>query len=58
MIYWQYILATLFLTILGAVAAKAGGSSIKKAVLRITFWGTAAMGVTAYIGHLFGVSLG
>jgi VIT1/CCC1 family predicted Fe2+/Mn2+ transporter len=58
MIYWQYILATLFLTILGAVAAKAGGSSIKKAVLRITFWGTVAMGVTAYIGHLFGVSLG
>lgn len=58
MIYWQYILATLFLTVLGAVAAKAGGSNIKKAVLRITFWGTVAMGATAYIGHLFGVSLG
>ncbi len=58
MIYWQYVLATLFLTVLGAVAAKAGGSSIKKAVLRITFWGTVAMGITAYIGHLFGVSLG
>ncbi len=58
MIYWQYGLATLFLATLGAVAAKAGGSSIKKAVLRITFWGTIAMGVTAYIGHLFGISLG
>ncbi|NNJ89613.1 MAG: VIT family protein [Eudoraea sp.] len=58
MIYWQYILATAFLAILGAVAAKAGGSSVKKAVLRITFWGTVAMGVTAYIGHLFGVSMG
>ncbi len=57
MIYWQYVLATLFLTILGAVAAKAGGSSVKKAVLRITFWGTVAMGITAYIGHLFGVSM-
>ncbi len=57
MIYWQYVLATLFLTILGAVAAKAGGSNIKKAVLRITFWGTVAMGITAYIGHLFGVSM-
>ncbi len=57
MIYWQYILAILFLAILGAVAAKAGGSSVKKAVLRITFWGTVAMGVTAYIGHLFGVSM-
>ncbi|MEZ2414706.1 VIT family protein [Muriicola sp. E247] len=58
MIYWQYILTTIFLIILGAYAAKAGGSSVKKAVLRITFWGTIAMGVTAYIGHLFGVSLG
>jgi VIT1/CCC1 family predicted Fe2+/Mn2+ transporter len=58
MIYWQYVLATFFLATLGAVAAKAGGSNIKKAVLRITFWGTVAMGVTAYIGHLFGVSLG
>ena len=57
MIYWQYVLATLFLIALGAVAAKAGGSSVKKAVLRITFWGTVAMGVTAYIGHLFGVSM-
>jgi len=57
MIYWQYVLATLFLVVLGAVAAKAGGSSIKKAVLRITFWGTVAMGITAYIGHLFGVSM-
>ncbi|NNK19927.1 MAG: VIT family protein [Flavobacteriaceae bacterium] len=58
MIYWQYVLTTIFLIILGAYAAKAGGSSVKKAVLRITFWGTIAMGVTAYIGHLFGVSLG
>jgi VIT1/CCC1 family predicted Fe2+/Mn2+ transporter len=57
MIFWQYILATIFLIILGAYAAKAGGSSVKKAVLRITFWGTIAMGVTASIGHLFGVSL-
>ena len=57
MIYWQYVLATLFLAILGAVAAKAGGSSVQKAVLRITFWGTVAMGITAYIGHLFGVSM-
>ncbi len=57
MIYGQYALATLFLIILGAFAAKAGGSSVKKAVLRITFWGTVAMGVTAYIGHLFGVTV-
>jgi len=48
----------LFLTILGAIAAKVGGSSIKKAVLRITFWGTVAMGITALVGHLFGTSMG
>jgi VIT1/CCC1 family predicted Fe2+/Mn2+ transporter len=58
MIYWQYVLTTIFLAILGAFAAKAGGSSVRKAVWRITFWGTVAMGITAYIGHLFGVTLG
>lgn len=57
MIYLQYALAMVFLIILGAVAAKAGGSSTKMAILRITFWGTAAMGVTAFIGHLFGVGM-
>ncbi|MBT8280645.1 MAG: VIT family protein [Muriicola sp.] len=56
MIIWQYVFTTIFLIILGAFAARAGGSSVKKAILRITFWGTVAMGVTAYIGHLFGVS--
>ncbi len=57
MIYLQYALAMVFLIILGTVAAKAGGSSTKMAILRITFWGTVAMGVTAFIGHLFGVSM-
>ncbi|MGO2359091.1 VIT1/CCC1 transporter family protein [Mesonia sp.] len=49
--------AILFLIILGAVSARAGGSSIWKAIIRITFWGTLAMGVTALIGYLFGVNL-
>jgi VIT1/CCC1 family predicted Fe2+/Mn2+ transporter len=56
--YYLYVFAIIFLIILGAIAAKAGGSSIKKAVLRITFWGTVAMGLTALIGHLFGISVG
>ena len=55
--YTQYFTAMLFLIILGVVAAKAGGSGIGKAVLRITFWGTIAMGITAYIGYLFGVNV-
>lgn len=58
MIYLQYVFALVFLVTLGAVAAKAGGSSIVKAVLRIAFWGTLAMGITAYIGHVFGVNTG
>lgn len=55
--YVQYAGALCFLIILGTVAAKAGGSSIPKAVLRISFWGTLAMGMTALVGHIFGTGL-
>jgi len=55
--YYLYGSATLFLIILGGVAAKAGGSSILKPIIRITFWGTVAMGLTALVGYLFGVNL-
>ena len=56
--YYLYVFAIIFLIILGALAAKTGGSSIKKAIIRITFWGTVAMGLTALVGYLFGVSVG
>ncbi len=46
--------ALLSLALLGGVAAKAGGAQIGRAVLRVTFWGAFAMGVTALIGALFG----
>lgn len=55
--YALYLFAIIFLALSGAIAAKAGGSSIPKAVLRITFWGTVAMGLTALVGYLFGVNL-
>lgn len=55
--YSLYGFAIAFLIILGSVSAKTGGSSILKAVLRITFWGTVAMGLTAVVGWLFGVNL-
>jgi VIT1/CCC1 family predicted Fe2+/Mn2+ transporter len=55
--YYLYGFAIIFLIILGALAAKTGGSSIAKAIMRITFWGTAAMGLTALVGYFFGVSL-
>jgi len=55
--YFLYGFSIIFLIILGAIAAKTGGSSIKKAILRITVWGTMAMGLTALIGYLFGISI-
>lgn len=56
--YSLYGFALLFLLILGALAAKTGGSSILKAIVRITFWGTVAMGLTAVVGYLFNVNVG
>ena len=55
--YYLYGFSILFLILLGAIAAKTGGSNIFKAVIRITFWGTVAMGLTALVGYLFGVSV-
>lgn len=55
--FFLYASSIIFLVILGGLAAKTGGSNIKMAVLRITFWGTAAMGLTALVGYIFGVSL-
>ena len=55
--YWLYGSTTLFLIILGATAAKTGGSSILKAIVRITVWGTIAMGLSAFVGYLFGVNV-
>lgn len=55
--YFLYGFAIVFLVVLGAMAAKTGGSGVKKAIIRITFWGTVAMGLTAFVGYLFGVNV-
>ncbi len=55
--YWLYGFTIVFLVILGATSAKTGGSSIGKAILRITIWGTIAMGLSALAGYIFGVNL-
>lgn len=54
--YSLYGFAIFFLIVLGALAAKTGGSSVGKAIVRITFWGTVAMGITALVGYLFNVN--
>lgn len=54
MVVYQYSLSIIFLALSALIAAKAGGSSRSKAVIRICFWGTAAMAMTAFVGYLFG----
>ncbi len=53
--YWLYGFTLIFLVILGVASAKAGGSSIQKAIVRIAVWGTLAMGISGLVGYLFGV---
>ena len=55
--YWLYGFTIVFLILLGAIAAKTGGSNVNKAILRITVWGTIAMGLSALVGYIFGVNL-
>lgn len=56
MVICQYSFSIVFLALLGAIAAKAGGSGVAKGIIRICFWGTIAMGITAFVGYLFGVN--
>ena len=44
----------LFLALLGALAARAGGAKVAPSTIRVTFWGALAMGMTAGVGVLFG----
>jgi VIT1/CCC1 family predicted Fe2+/Mn2+ transporter len=44
----------LFLALLGAAAARAGGAGIMRGAARVMFWGALAMALTAGIGSLFG----
>lgn len=51
---WVIGLSLVFLAVLGAIGAQAGGASIWRGVVRVTFWGAVAMAVTALVGKLFG----
>ncbi|QND54482.1 VIT family protein (plasmid) [Phyllobacterium sp. 628] len=44
----------LFLTLLGALGARAGGADPVRGALRVAFWGAAALALTSVIGSLFG----
>jgi VIT1/CCC1 family predicted Fe2+/Mn2+ transporter len=47
----------LFLALLGAVGARAGGAAMGRPVVRVVFWGALAMAITAGIGRLVGTSV-
>lgn len=56
-IVWSVsVAALLFLVVLGALGAKAGGAPVVRGVVRVAFWGALAMAVTAGVGMLFGVA--
>jgi VIT1/CCC1 family predicted Fe2+/Mn2+ transporter len=46
-----------FLVGLGAVGAYTGGAPVRRAALRVAFWGALAMGLTAAVGRLFGAAV-
>jgi VIT1/CCC1 family predicted Fe2+/Mn2+ transporter len=52
------ISSLVFLAMLGAIAAKAGGANIRQGALRVSLWSALAMAATAAIGHLFGTVIG
>ena len=47
----------LFLALLGAMAARAGGAAVAAGAFRVTFWGALAMAATAGVGALFGTTV-
>jgi VIT1/CCC1 family predicted Fe2+/Mn2+ transporter len=47
----------IFLTVLGAIAARAGGASMRRGALRMLVWGGLAMGVTSAAGAFLGASV-
>ena len=57
LIYFVSGSSLLFLALLGALAAHAGGAGIAQGAMRVTFWGALAMAVTAAVGALFGTAV-
>ena len=54
LIPWVSASSLVFLALLGATAARAGGASQLTGAWRVSFWGAIAMAITAGVGALFG----
>jgi len=57
LIWWVSTSSLVFLALLGAVAAQAGGARILPGAWRVAAWGALAMGITAGISRLFGTAV-
>jgi vacuolar iron transporter family protein len=53
----EAIASLLFLALLGAIGARAGGAPVLRGVIRVTFWGAIAMALTAGIGRIVGTAV-
>jgi VIT1/CCC1 family predicted Fe2+/Mn2+ transporter len=51
------VASLIFLALLGAIGARAGGADVAKATARVTFWGALAMALTAGVGAVFGTAV-
>ena len=51
------VASLLFLALLGAVGARAGGASLWRGSVRVTVWGAIAMALTAGIGAMVGAAV-
>jgi VIT1/CCC1 family predicted Fe2+/Mn2+ transporter len=51
------VITVVALVLLGGLAAYAGGASVLRGAVRVTFWGVLAMALTALVGKLVGATL-
>jgi VIT1/CCC1 family predicted Fe2+/Mn2+ transporter len=54
LIAFTVVTSLVFLAALGGLAAKVGGASVKKGVIRVAFWSALSMAAAAGIGAMFG----
>src|SRR5664279_2105164 len=57
LVAWVSATSLVFLAVLGAVAARAGGASAPVGAWRVTFWGALALAITAGVGALVGTAV-
>lgn len=57
LVWIEAVASLVFLALLGAVGARAGGAPVRVATIRVTFWGALAMALTAGIGLLVGTAV-